>query len=67
MAKPVIIVTNPDGKKKVIVGKSSNMIPVKTIEVKDKDKRAKPLMSKAGLTNTKTAYKCGGKINVRKR
>ena len=66
MAKKVITVTHPDGTKKIIVGKESNMTPVKTRE-EDEKRRVKPLMSKAGTTSTKTAYKCGGKLNVRKR
>lgn len=66
MAKKVITVTYPDGTKKVIVGKESNMTPIKTRELED-TKRVKPLMSKAGTTSTKTAYKLGGKLNGRKR
>ena len=74
MAKRIITVTHPDGTKKVIVGKqstsqpiSSNSEPVKTRQGDDSDKRPKPIMGKAGLTSTRTAYKKGGKINVGKR
>ena len=74
MARKIVTITHPDGTKKVIVGKQStsqpipsNGEPVKTRQGNDSNKRAKPIMSKAGLTSTKTAYKLGGKINVRKR
>lgn len=74
MARRIVTVTHPDGTKKVIVGKQStsqptpsNSEPIKTRQGDDSDKRPKPIMSKAGLTSTKTAYKFGGKINVRKR
>ena len=74
MARRIVTVTHPDGTKKVIVGKQSTSQPipsnsesVKTRQGDDSDKRPKPIMSKAGLTSTKTAYKFGGKINVRKR
>jgi hypothetical protein len=66
MARKVITVTHPDGTKKVIVGQESNKTLVKTREGVE-ERRVKPLMSKAGTTSTKTAYKLGGKINVRKR
>lgn len=65
MARKIVTVTHPDGTKKVIVGKEITSQPVKTRE--GEDKRPKPIMSKAGTTSTKTAYKLGGKINVRKR
>lgn len=68
MAKRVITVTHPDGSKKVLVSKGSASEPVKTTTVKDEEeKRPKPVMGKAGTTSTKTSYKLGGKINVRKR
>jgi len=66
MARKVITVTYPDGTKKVIVGKESNMTPVKTRELED-TKRPKPMLVKAGLTKDRTPYKCGGKLNARKR
>ena len=74
MPKKVVTVMNPDGTKKVIVSKQStsqstpfNSESVKTRQVDNSDKRVKPIMGKAGLTNTRTAYKKGGKINVGKR
>lgn len=74
MSRKVVTVTNPDGTKKVIVGKQStsqptpsNNEPIKTRQGDDYDKRAKPIIGKAGLTSTRTAYKKGGKINVGKR
>ena len=74
MARRIVTVTHPDGTKKVIVGKQStfqptisNNEPIKTRQGDDSDKRVKPIMGKAGLTNTRTAYKKGGKINVGKR
>ena len=74
MPRKVITVTHPDGTKKVIVGKQSTSQPIPSnsehVKIKqkdDSDKRAKPIMGKAGLTNTRTAYKKGGKINVGKR
>ena len=74
MTRRIVTVTHPDGTKKVIVSKQStsqstpsNGESVKTRQVDDSDKRAKPIIGKAGLTNTRTAYKKGGKINVRKR
>ena len=66
MPKTVVTVTHPDGTKKVLVSKESNSHPVKTREAEEETKRAKPIMGKAGTTSTKTAYKFGGKINVRK-
>lgn len=66
MSKKVVIVTHPDGTKKVIVSQESNSQPVVTRKAEE-NKRPKPIMSKAGTTSTKTAYKLGGKINVRKR
>ena len=74
MARKVVTVTHPDGTKKVIIGKRStpqptpsNNEPIKTRQGDDSDKRVKPIMGKAGLTSTRTAYKKGGKINVGKR
>lgn len=74
MPRKIVTVTHPDGTKKVIVGKQStsqpipsNSEPVKTRQGYDSNKRAKPIMGKAGLTSTRTAYKKGGKINVGKR
>ena len=74
MPRKVVTVTNPDGTKKVIVSKQStshstpfNSESVKTRQVDYSDKRVKPIMGKAGLTSTRTAYKKGGKINVGKR
>lgn len=66
MSKKVVIVTHPDGTKKLIIGQRSNQVPVKTREGEN-ERRAKPILGKAGTTSTKTAYKFGGKINVRKR
>ena len=60
MARKVVVVTHPDGTKKVIVGKESNMIPVKTRE--GVDKRPKPVTPKISITNEKNGYKYGGKI-----
>lgn len=72
MAKRIITITHPDGTKKIVVSKesisnpiSSNNIPKETSRNQE-ERRAKPIMGKAGLTSTKTAYKFGGKINVRK-
>ena len=74
MARKVVTITHPDGTKKVIVGKQStsrptlsNSEPIKTRQGDESDKRVKPIMGKAGLTSTRTAYKKGGKINVGKR
>ena len=74
MARRIVTVTHPDGTKKVIVGKQStsqptpsNSEPIKTRQGDESDKRVKPIMGKAGLTSTRTAYKKGGKINVGKR
>lgn len=61
MARKVITVTHPDGTKKIIVGKESNMTPVKTREPEEK-KRAKPGTPKVGLTTEKNGYKYGGKL-----
>ena len=66
MPRKVVTVTHPDGTKKVIVGQRSNQEPVKTKEGEEY-RRAKPILGKAGTTSTKTAYKFGGKVNVRKR
>ena len=66
MARKVVTVTHPDGTKKVIVGQPSNGTPIKTREGVE-ERRAKPILGKAGTTSTKTAYKLGGKVNVRKR
>ena len=60
MARKVVVITNPDGTKKVIVGKPTEGNIVKS-RIGD-DKRPKPIMGKAGLTKTKTAYRKGGKI-----
>lgn len=74
MPRKVVTVTHPDGTKKVIVGQPTNSQPtpsdsepIKTRQGDDSDKRVKPIMGKAGLTSTRTAYKKGGKINVGKR
>lgn len=74
MPKKIVTVTNTDGTKKVIVSKQStsqstpfNSESIKTRRVDDSDKRVKPIIGKAGLTSTRTAYKKGGKINVGKR
>ena len=78
MGRRIITVTHPDGSKKIIVGKESSYSPAPAKRgpsdvnneplPKEADKRrAKPIMGKAGTTSTKTAYKLGGKINVRKR
>ena len=74
MPRKVVTVTHPDGTKKVIIGKQStsqtalsNSEPIKTRQGDDSDNRAKPIIGKAGLTSTRTAYKKGGKINVGKR
>ena len=40
MARKVITVTHPDGTKKIIVGKESNMTPVKTREEDEKRRGA---------------------------
>ena len=66
MARRIVTVTHPNGTKKVIVGQSSNGVPVKTKEGEE-IKRPKPIMGKAGLTSSRTAYNKGGKLNVRKR
>ena len=74
MARKIVTITHPDGTKKIIVSKestfkpiSSNNIPKEISINQEERKRPKPIMGKAGLTSTKTAYKKGGKINVRKR
>lgn len=74
MTKRIITITHPDGTKKIVVSKesifkpiSSNNIPKETSRNQEERRRAKPIMGKAGMTSTKTAYKFGGKINVRKR
>ena len=74
MARKVVTITHPDGTKKVIVGKQStsqlipsNNIPKEISRNQEERRRAKPIMGKAGLTSTRTAYKKGGKINVGKR
>lgn len=73
MNRPTIKITKPDGSTKIIVGKSSDNQYVKTATepVKSrepiKEKKPKPIMGRAGLTSTKTAYKYGGKLYVRKR
>lgn len=66
MPRKVVTVTHPDGTKKVIVGQPTESKPVATREA-EKERRPKPIMGKAGLTSTRTAYKKGGKINVGKR
>lgn len=76
MSKNNIIITSPNGSKKIIVGKTSNNKPVKTKEVKENNKqevnqdsvitetrRAKPMIIKAGLTKERNPYKYGGKAN----
>lgn len=74
MARKIVTITHPDGTKKIIVSKesiskpiSSNNIPKETNRNQEERRRAKPIMGKAGLTSTRTAYNKGGKINVRKR
>ena len=66
MTRRIVTVTHPDGTKKVIVGQQSNSQVVLTREPEDK-RRPKPIIGKAGLTSSRTAYKKGGKINVGKR
>lgn len=73
MDKKVVII-KPDGTKKIIVGKETTSKPIpsngKAIEssynkVNNNNKsttgRAKPIVTKAGLTKEKNAYKYGGK------
>ena len=74
MEKRIITITHPDGTKKIVVSKesiskpiSSNNIPKEINRNQEERRRVKPIMGKAGMTSTKTAYKLGGKINVRKR
>ena len=74
MARRIITITHPDGTKQIVVSKesiskliSSNNIPKEISKNQEERRRAKPIMGKAGLTSTRTAYKKGGKINVRKR
>ena len=64
MARKVITVTHPDGTKKVIVGKQSNEVPVKTREP-EKDRRAKSIVTKAGLTKERTPYSHGGQFKLK--
>lgn len=66
MPRKVVTVTHPDGTKKVIVGQSTESQPVSSRKAEE-DRRPKPIIGKAGLTSTRTAYKKGGKINVGKR
>ena len=64
MPKKVITVTHPDGTKKVIIGKESNKIPVKTREP-EKDRRPKPETPAVGLTKQRNGYKHGGKVKLK--
>lgn len=66
MPRKIVTVTHPDGTKKIIVGQPSNTQPV-NVPTDEEKRRPKPIMGKAGTTSTKTAYKLGGKVNVRKR
>lgn len=74
MARKTIVVTNPDGTKKIIVGKPSNgkpirsnNIPVKTREIKVEDRRPKPGTPKISISNEKHGYKYGGQIKYKTR
>lgn len=66
MSRKIVTVTNPNGVKRVIVGQASNNQVVNTSSSKER-RRPKPIIGKAGTTSTKTAYKFGGKVDVRKR
>ena len=72
MARKVVTVTHPDGTKKVIVGKESTAKPISSDTSKpivtretEKDRRPKPIVTKAGLTSTRTAYKNGGQFKFK--
>ena len=65
MANKVTIIKNNNGSKKVIIGTrkdNSDAIKSKTIKVSELiDRRSKPIVTKAGLTTERNAYKNGGK------
>lgn len=65
MANKVTIIKNNNGSKKVIIGTrkdNSDAIKSKTIKVSEpSDNRSKPIVTKAGLTTERNAYKNGGK------
>ena len=65
MVNKVIIIKNNNGSKKVIIGTrkdSSDAIKSKTIKISEPiDRRPKPIVTKAGLTTERNAYKNGGK------
>ena len=64
MARKVVTITHPDGTKKVIVGQTTNKIPVKTRE-SEEDRRPKPVTPKISISKEKNGYKYGGKIKLK--
>ena len=65
MANKVTIIKNNNGSKKVIIGTrktNEDAVKSKTIKVSEPvDRRPKPIVTKAGLTTERNAYKNGGK------
>lgn len=65
MANKVTIIKNNNGSKKVIIAKrkdNNDAIKSENIKVSEPiDKRPKPIVTKAGLTTERNAYKNGGK------
>ena len=65
MANKVTIIKNNNGYKKVIITKrkdNNNAIKSENIKISEPiDKRSKPIVTKAGLTTERNAYKNGGK------
>ena len=65
MANKITIIKNNNGSKKVIIGTrktNEDAVKSKTIKVSEPiDKRSKPIVTKAGLTTERNAYKNGGK------
>ena len=65
MTNKVTIIKNNNGSKKVIIGPSKyNSYSIKSKSIKFSepiDRRPKPIVTKAGLTTERNAYKNGGK------
>ena len=65
MANKVTIVKNNNGSKKIIIATrkdNSDAVKSKTIKVSESiNRRPKPIVTKAGLTTERNAYKNGGK------
>lgn len=65
MANKVTIIKNNNGSKKVIIAKrkdNNDAIKSENIKISEPiDKRSKPIVTKAGLTTERNAYKNGGK------